>query len=74
MMLLLVRLAIRFMVITLYHVRAINRFNVPKKGPALILSNHASLMDGFLVGWAARHRNVRFMICSVGHVPVRWGE
>ena len=35
---------------------------MPAKGGALLVSNHVSLMDGFLVGWAARHRHVRFMI------------
>lgn len=58
----LVRLGVRLMVLSLYRFRIAGREHVPKKGPALIVSNHLSLMDGFLIGWAARHRNVRFMI------------
>ena len=58
----LVRLGIRALVLSLYRFRIIGKEYVPKTGPALIISNHLSLMDGFLVGWAARHRRVRFMI------------
>ena len=58
----LVRLGIRAMVLSLYRFRFEGTENVPKTGPALIISNHLSLMDGFLIGYAARHRRVRFMI------------
>ncbi len=50
------------MVLALYRFRIVGKEHVPKSGPALIISNHLSLMDGFLIGWAARHRRVRFMI------------
>jgi len=50
------------MMLALYRVRVLNAGNVPAKGGALLVSNHVSFMDGFLVGWAARHRHVRFMI------------
>ena len=58
----LVRLGIRAMVLSLYRFRVIGSEHVPKTGGALIVSNHLSLMDGFLIGWGARHRRVRFMI------------
>ncbi|MEP7355571.1 MAG: AMP-binding protein, partial [Acidobacteriota bacterium] len=58
----LVRFGIRCMVLSLYSVRVEGAENIPKTGGVLIISNHLSFMDGFLTGWAARHRNVRFMI------------
>src|SRR5262245_61860836 len=58
----LVRLGIRAMVLSLYRFRIVGKEHVPKTGAALIISNHLSLMDGFLIGWAARHRRVRFMV------------
>jgi acyl-[acyl-carrier-protein]-phospholipid O-acyltransferase/long-chain-fatty-acid--[acyl-carrier-protein] ligase len=56
------RLVVRVVVAFLYRIRVVGGENVPRQGPALLVSNHVSLMDGFLVGWAARHRRVRFMI------------
>ena len=58
----LVRLSVRLVIAVLYRVRVLGAENVPAQGGALLVSNHVSLMDGFLVGWAARHRHVRFMI------------
>jgi len=58
----LVRFAIRCMVVALYRIKVLGAPNVPAQGGVLLVSNHVSLMDGFLVGWAARHRHVRFMI------------
>ncbi len=58
----LVRLGVRCLIALFYRVRIVGAENVPQKGGALLASNHVSFMDGFLVGWAARHRHVRFMI------------
>ena len=58
----LVRLAVRLLIAVFYRVRVVGATNVPARGGALLVSNHVSLMDGFLVGWAARHRHTRFMI------------
>jgi acyl-[acyl-carrier-protein]-phospholipid O-acyltransferase / long-chain-fatty-acid--[acyl-carrier-protein] ligase len=58
----LVRLGVRCLIAALYRVRVLGASNVPAQGGALLVSNHVTLMDGFLVGWAARHRHVRFMI------------
>ncbi|MBZ5633802.1 MAG: AMP-binding protein [Acidobacteriia bacterium] len=58
----LVRMAVRCLIAILYRVRVVGAEHVPSQGGTLLVSNHVSLMDGFLVGWAARHRHVRFMI------------
>jgi acyl-[acyl-carrier-protein]-phospholipid O-acyltransferase/long-chain-fatty-acid--[acyl-carrier-protein] ligase len=58
----LVRFGVRCLIALLYRVRVLGAEHVPAKGGVLLVSNHVSLMDGFLVGWAARHRHVRFMI------------
>jgi acyl-[acyl-carrier-protein]-phospholipid O-acyltransferase/long-chain-fatty-acid--[acyl-carrier-protein] ligase len=58
----LVRFGVRCLIAALYRVRVLGAEHVPAKGGALLVSNHVSLLDGFLVGWAARRRHVRFMI------------
>jgi acyl-[acyl-carrier-protein]-phospholipid O-acyltransferase / long-chain-fatty-acid--[acyl-carrier-protein] ligase len=69
----LVRLGIRALVLSLYRFRFEGTENVPKTGAALIISNHLSLMDGFLIGYAARHRRVRFMIFRPYYEHPIWG-
>ncbi|MEO8099645.1 MAG: AMP-binding protein [Acidobacteriota bacterium] len=69
----LVRLGIRAMMRSLYRIRVVNSHHVPKTGSALIVSNHLSLMDGFLVGWSARHRRVRFLIYRPYYEHWLWG-
>ena len=69
----LVRLGIRALVLSLYRFQIVGKEHVPKTGAALIISNHLSLMDGFLVGWAARHRRVRFMIYRPYYEHPVWG-
>lgn len=70
----LVRFGVRCLIAALYRVRVLGAANVPAQGGALLVSNHVSLMDGFLVGWAARHRHVRFMIWRpyYDHWAFRW--
>lgn len=46
---------------TIYRIRIVGREHVPVKGPALIISNHISMIDGALVG-ASIHRTVRFLV------------
>jgi acyl-[acyl-carrier-protein]-phospholipid O-acyltransferase/long-chain-fatty-acid--[acyl-carrier-protein] ligase len=58
----LARFGVRCLIALLYRVRVRGAENVPAQGGALLVSNHVSLMDGLLVGWAARHRHVRFLI------------
>jgi acyl-[acyl-carrier-protein]-phospholipid O-acyltransferase/long-chain-fatty-acid--[acyl-carrier-protein] ligase len=46
---------------TLYRIRIVGRPYVPARGPALIVVNHVSMIDGALVG-ACVQRFVRFMV------------
>ncbi len=56
------RLIVRILVNLLFNIRTTDAEKIPATGPALLISNHLSLMDGFLVGYAARRRTVRFML------------
>jgi acyl-[acyl-carrier-protein]-phospholipid O-acyltransferase / long-chain-fatty-acid--[acyl-carrier-protein] ligase len=57
----LVRLGLRVFIHTLFRIRVENRNRVPVRGPALLVCNHVSFVDGILIS-AALDRNVRFMI------------
>ncbi len=46
---------------TIYQIRATGSQNVPVHGPALLVANHVSYIDGFLIGSSVR-RKVRFMV------------
>jgi acyl-[acyl-carrier-protein]-phospholipid O-acyltransferase / long-chain-fatty-acid--[acyl-carrier-protein] ligase len=46
---------------TLFRIRIVGQENVPFRGPALLVSNHMSHVDGFLVG-ACVQRFIRFMV------------
>lgn len=46
---------------TLYNIKIVGQENVPTKGPAILVSNHMSFVDAFLVG-ACVQRFIRFMI------------
>ncbi|MBI5344007.1 MAG: MFS transporter [Deltaproteobacteria bacterium] len=46
---------------TLYKIRINGRENIPERGPALLVSNHVSFVDGLLVG-ACAQRFIRFMV------------
>jgi acyl-[acyl-carrier-protein]-phospholipid O-acyltransferase / long-chain-fatty-acid--[acyl-carrier-protein] ligase len=46
---------------TIYRITVVGEANVPRKGPALLICNHLSHLDGFFVG-ACLQRFVRFMI------------
>ncbi len=56
-----VRLGFRVAIHTLFRIRVEGRDRVPAGGPALLVSNHVSFVDGILIS-AALNRNVRFMI------------
>ncbi len=46
---------------TVYRIKIIGRPNIPQRGPALIIANHVSMVDGALVG-ACVQRFVRFLV------------
>src|SRR5579862_4369371 len=46
---------------TIYKIRIAGEENVPRRGPALLVANHTSHLDGFLIG-ACVQRFVRFMV------------
>jgi 1-acyl-sn-glycerol-3-phosphate acyltransferase len=46
---------------TIYRVKYSNLENIPDKGPAVLVSNHVSYVDGLIIGGACR-RPVRFVV------------
>src|SRR5262249_50001309 len=56
-----VRFSLWLLTHTVYRIRIVGQDNVPFRGPALLVSNHLSHVDGFLIG-ASVQRFVRFMV------------
>jgi acyl-[acyl-carrier-protein]-phospholipid O-acyltransferase/long-chain-fatty-acid--[acyl-carrier-protein] ligase len=46
---------------TVYRIRIIGRENMPQQGPALLVANHVTFVDGFLIN-SCMQRFVRFMV------------
>ncbi|OGP18624.1 MAG: hypothetical protein A2V21_306975 [Deltaproteobacteria bacterium GWC2_55_46] len=57
----LIRFVMWMLTHTLYKIKIVGQENVPIKGPALLVSNHMSFVDAFLVG-ACVQRFIRFLI------------
>ena len=57
----LVRFLLWFLTHTLFKIRIVGTENVPRRGPALLVANHMSHVDGMLIG-ACLQRFVRFMV------------
>ena len=57
----LIRFTLWMLTHTIYRITIVGRPNVPLRGPALIVSNHVSVVDGALIG-ATVQRFVRFMV------------
>ena len=57
----LIRFLFWFITHTIFHIRISGQENVPFRGPALLVSNHMSHVDGFLVA-ACVQRFIRFMV------------
>jgi acyl-[acyl-carrier-protein]-phospholipid O-acyltransferase/long-chain-fatty-acid--[acyl-carrier-protein] ligase len=57
----LIRFALWLLTHTIYRIKIVNPENVPLNGPALLVCNHLSFVDGLLVG-ASIQRFVRFMV------------
>jgi acyl-[acyl-carrier-protein]-phospholipid O-acyltransferase / long-chain-fatty-acid--[acyl-carrier-protein] ligase len=56
-----VRFVLWMLAHTAYRIKIVGRPNIPLNGPALIIANHISMIDGALVG-ACVQRFVRFMV------------
>jgi acyl-[acyl-carrier-protein]-phospholipid O-acyltransferase/long-chain-fatty-acid--[acyl-carrier-protein] ligase len=56
-----VRFSLWLLTHTVYRIRIIGQQHVPSRGPALLVCNHMSHVDGFLVG-ACVQRFVRFLV------------
>jgi len=56
-----IRFVLWFITHTIFRIRIVGHENVPFRGPALLVSNHMSHVDGFLVG-ACVQRFIRFMV------------
>ena len=57
----LVRFCLWLLTHTLYRIRVVGQTHFLQRGPALLICNHVSFVDGFLVG-ASTDRFVRFMV------------
>ena len=56
-----VRFSLWLLTHTIYRIKIVGRPNIPQRGPALIIANHVSMIDGALVG-ACMQRFVRFLV------------
>jgi acyl-[acyl-carrier-protein]-phospholipid O-acyltransferase / long-chain-fatty-acid--[acyl-carrier-protein] ligase len=56
-----IRLCLWLLTHTLYRIEVRGRENLPAEGPALLVSNHSSFVDPFLLG-ASTQRMIRFLI------------
>ena len=57
----LVRFILWLLTHTLYRIRVVGQDNIPRHGPALLVSNHVSFVDAILIG-ASMPRFIRFML------------
>jgi len=58
---LIIRFALWFVTHTIFRVSVVGRENAPLRGPALLVSNHVSYADGFLIA-SLVPLIVRFMV------------
>jgi len=56
-----VRFVLWLVTYSIFRIRIVGQENVPFRGPALLVANHVSYVDGFLIG-ACIQRFVRFMV------------
>jgi acyl-[acyl-carrier-protein]-phospholipid O-acyltransferase/long-chain-fatty-acid--[acyl-carrier-protein] ligase len=57
----LIRFSLWLFTHTIYRIKIVGQENVPSRGPALLVCNHLSHVDGFLVG-ACVQRFIRFLV------------
>jgi acyl-[acyl-carrier-protein]-phospholipid O-acyltransferase/long-chain-fatty-acid--[acyl-carrier-protein] ligase len=70
----LVRIGLRLVVRPLFRVRILGKEHIPTRGPALLVSNHLTYLDGFLIG-ACLQPVVRFLVWKpyYDHKLLTWG-
>lgn len=68
-----IRFSLWLLTHTVYRIRIVGQEHVPTRGPALLVCNHLSHVDGFLVG-ACVQRFIRFMVYKPYYElkPVSW--
>lgn len=57
------RALLRLILLPFYRIRVVGREQVPGSGPAILVANHVSFIDGLLVNFAVR-RPVRFIVAQ----------
>src|SRR6185436_16885834 len=69
----LIRFVLWMVTHTLFKVRIVGQENVPFRGPALLVANHMSHVDGFLIGSCVQ-RFIRFMVWKTYYEakPFNW--
>jgi acyl-[acyl-carrier-protein]-phospholipid O-acyltransferase/long-chain-fatty-acid--[acyl-carrier-protein] ligase len=70
----LVRFGLRLVVRPLFRVRILGKEHIPSRGPALLVSNHLTYLDGFLIG-SCLNPIVRFLVWKpyYDHKLLTWG-
>ena len=71
---LVVRHILRIILETFYKFKIVGLENIPAEGPALLVGNHVSFLDGFLISRAVFRRPIDFMIWRpyYEHWAARW--
>ena len=65
-----IRFSLWLLTHTVYRIKIVGRPNIPQRGPALLIANHVSMIDGALVG-ACIQRFVRFIVYGpYFHLPM----
>jgi acyl-[acyl-carrier-protein]-phospholipid O-acyltransferase/long-chain-fatty-acid--[acyl-carrier-protein] ligase len=59
-----IRFSLWLLTHSLYRIRVVGTENLPRRGPALLVCNHVSFVDGLLVG-ACLQRFIRFLVYRV---------
>ncbi|MBI5183467.1 MAG: 1-acyl-sn-glycerol-3-phosphate acyltransferase, partial [Nitrospinae bacterium] len=59
---------------TIYRIKILGKENIPRKGPALLVSNHVTFADPFIIGSCIFSRFIRFMIFReyFNIRPIKW--